>query len=1194
MPTRHSSSYARLVSIALGLVTASVMAGCDDDPGVIINPDASPELDSGTPQDGGPPADEDPPFVESTTPSEGTSGVEGATDVTVVFSETMADETDVTLLVEAAEVASSAAFAGDERTLTITPGAPFASGVEVLVTVGTGHRDASGNPLSQPYTFRFRVADEEAPTVTDSTPAEGAADVSRRFERVELTFSEAMNNAAGTLTLAGGPGEVENVRWSANDTVVAELTGLASATDYALALTGFEDAGGNALAGDTLGGDATLDFSTRVDDERPWVLDSNPAEGQVNIRVRSTPEVVVAFDEPMDTSIRTVTLSVEGADTAVEGSWDAAATMFTIPVGGQLIDDRPHQIDLSNLADPEGNLLDPAPYLGDGVLDFRTGADSAAPRVLYTAPVEGSSDARFTQNEVFIVFDKAMDDSVTSLTVDDGVAPFEAPVTWNLSATRATLDVTDRLFSGQAYRIVLAGLEDTSGRPVDVADVYLGDGALDFTMGTPGGESCRDALTVAEATSSDGGVFVFELPERTFALNDGSMSCDADGIVADGVIRYTKTTQDTAGGGTVLVVRADSNQLNVREGLDVEIFRDSCDPTAAGADAARETCRFSSRYSEHYLDVGPGDYYIWVAHNDDQFEDATITIEEVALPPEGETCLNPFTTGSPAEFYTPPAALGEPHTFTIPGDTSTFGMVGADMGVPMSCDDDGEQGSDAVIRFDKASATSVLRVTVDSQSGINGYGYEVFDVCDPTSAAATSLACGAGLSRSADPELFIEGPAGAYYTWFTTSQFEGSFSDGLVTFTEIEPAEGSSCARARPLTVGAAATFPISPDVAQRISPPSCGEIEDQYTWYRFTSPEVATVLRTDAAANFAVWEGGGTNRELGCQEGDDEPMFATTFLAPGTEICVGVQTGSSVTSLSIEPVEYDGIRGNVTDLNIDRPLTSSGSERSITTMNWMAVTDTVIYAGISSTGVLIAPRTGNARADFNDTPTSSQLGTGGASFGEALFALDDSTSSSTRLNRFVDGTGAFAITPWDTGTVWPSDGFDALTFDGTTLIAVNDYSSSVPTTFLSFDPSTPGPAVDLGSNPTLQSSAGLAADATWFYVQARDGGFGTAEGVFRVSRADPSVYEMLAEFDTSTRGAVVLDPTGGYLYVRPNDGHIRVIKDPGGASPIYLGVLSELGDGSDDSGMAWDPVENALVVFDSETVSTGRFVRMN
>jgi hypothetical protein len=65
------------------------------------------------------------------------------------------------------------------------------------------------------------------------------------------------------------------------------------------------------------------------------------------------------------------------------------------------------------------------------------------------------------------------------------------------------------------------------------------------------------------------------------------------------------------------------------------------------------------------------------------------------------------------------------------------------------------------------------------------------------------------------------------------------------------------------------------------------------------------------------------------------------------------------------------------------------------------------------------------------------------------------------------------------------------------------------------------------------------------------------------------------------------------YLYARDDDGNLHVFADPGGASPRHLGIVSTLGDSSDYA-MAYDAVAGALILFESETVSTGRFVRLD
>jgi hypothetical protein len=193
-------------------------------------------------------------------------------------------------------------------------------------------------------------------------------------------------------------------------------------------------------------------------------------------------------------------------------------------------------------------------YLGDGALDFDTGADVTAPVVVYSAPNEGSSDTGHLLTEIRVVFDRAMDPAITSLRVDDGVAPFDAPVTWNLARTIGTLGVAGRMHTGRTYRVDLRAALDLSGQPIDRAHPYLVDGVLDFRTRTPTGEQCRDEASIAEATARlPSGGYGWSFGPGSVSIPDDGASCPFPGSSTsrspDAVVRYVKTSAAGSAGG---------------------------------------------------------------------------------------------------------------------------------------------------------------------------------------------------------------------------------------------------------------------------------------------------------------------------------------------------------------------------------------------------------------------------------------------------------------------------------------------------------------------------------------------------------------------------------------------------------------------------------------------------------------------
>jgi hypothetical protein len=152
---------------------------------------------------------------------------------------------------------------------------------------------------------------------------------------------------------------------------------------------------------------------------------------------------------------------------------------------------------------------------------------------------------------------------------------------------------------------------------------------------------------------------------------------------------------------------------------------------------------------------------------------------------------------------------------------------------------------------------------------------------------------------------------------------------------------------------------------------------------------------------------------------------------------------------------------------------------------------------------------------------------------------------------------------------------------------------TSVDTPFYSFSSTTAGVPTLLGTSTSVWYTVGVAADATYFYVASSGSG---AEGVYRVLRSNiaaPAVK--IATIDTGTlHNNIEVDSyvAANHVYVRDVTGDLHAIANPGGASPVHIGVISNLGTGSDYA-MAYDQAGAAIYMWESETVTAGRIVKL-
>jgi hypothetical protein len=685
-------------------------------------------------------------------------------------------------------------------------------------------------------------------------------------------------------------------------------------------------------------------------------------------------------------------------------------------------------------------------------------------------------------------------------------------------------------------------------------------------------------------------------------VDDGSNTCPGSNPTSvDAVIRYTKTTPSASDGGSFLRVLVESHETISSAWMSVAVLRDECDPEVAGLGPARIRCVDDHNPQTLFLDVGPGDYYVWLSRfTGSDFRGANVRIEEVPAAPEGETCVAPYDTTTGDPIYTAPASPGGVHTWTLP----PAAVVSVDHAVAyngpgaMACDidfgePDGSIGADAVVRLSKTSSSSVGWLLVENAESHDVMA-EVRDRCEPVD-PIESAACGGPIRTptSGDPrylEAVLTGPAGPRYLWLASHKAYNDFPGAAVRYQEIEPGPGDTCATAIPLAVGV--TTPVTADRPHRLPPPSCFARSESVTWYRFTTTTRFTHVTTDAPSSAAAVRAlGGSEIECRTPIGGDTMKL---FLPPATEVCFAVASGGALSSIRIDAFTYSGNLGNVTNLAIDRPLQPSGTPRPIIAGTWLAVSPTTLYMGIGSQGVLFAPRSGRTIADFRDDFTT-QLGSDGISIGESLFGLDDAASGD-RLHRLVDGSGAWSPVPWDSGSAYAAIRMDAIAYDGANLIYATDWSATQPTRFYSHSPAASGPATLLGSTNLVRNASGLAADASFFYVVAQTDATVATEGIYRISRADLAAPPVrLAALDVNnTRASIEIDDLASarYLYFVSLEGTVDVIADPGGASPLHLGSIARDLD-STNGPMTIDRASGAIYVFETTSASTGNFVRL-
>ncbi|WP_170229476.1 DUF4215 domain-containing protein [Polyangium fumosum] len=714
----------------------------------------------------------------------------------------------------------------------------------------------------------------------------------------------------------------------------------------------------------------------------------------------------------------------------------------------------------------------------------------------------------------------------------------------------------------------------------DDGNTATDDGCLPSCQ-APSGDSCVEPLAQSNALVI-GNVHRWNLAEASVTTVDGAFACDPNGTGPDAVIKYVKTSPDLANGGKLLHVEARTSQTAASALLNVEVMSGTCDPTLA----VSEKCLWYKQMWGANVDGPPGTYFVWVAKNapGTPFPPVTVTIEEIdPAAVEGEGCFAPYTTAS--ANYTAPAQPDDAHVWALPDSLNAFDMA-ATWGEPgsISCDNHATYGDihgvDAVIEYDKASPTSVLHVEVQNldpvltQSALN---VEILNECDPESPTKVSYNCRANADTHS---ITTPAPQGPLYVWVSTEATSQDFNGATVKIREINPGLGESWETAEPIAAG---TVPITPTSTTRFDVPSCFPAGVNVHWYVYTVQNGGLALQsTPPTGTLALFSEG--NQQLFCGPGSPLASLGGAY-PPGTKFYVAVPVGGTITSLAVSDIVYNGVK-TLVPLGVTFPSTASSTYG-------MAVSGTELFLGGASK-VFQFPIAGGTQAVERGTAdglTTTHLGYDLTFANGQLFSVDSTaTTSASRLFRILNGT-TWGPTTWDLTPAYPtSSGSYTAAFDGTNvLLATRNTAGKVD--FYAFSTTAPSAAVHLGTNTSVDSVVGLAADTQFLYVAGRE--VSTAsEGVLRIPRAAiTSAATRLATVDTSSAGPtnVELDDLVApqHLYVRSYGGFIHAVVDPAGAAFTHIPSISTLGD-TTDYAMTFDRATKTLYFVETATVTNG------
>ncbi len=308
-----------------------------------------------------PEKDTTPPTVTATFPEQGAPNVTRNGPYWFVFSESMNEESVEDAVTTSPSFGYFDSWNGD--TLFITPTQLLEAGAPYTITIGTGAKDLAGNSLESAFQLAFTTTSEEdqtPPTIVSTVPEDGAENVAGAAD-IEITFSEPMSvwETQNAIILSPEPEEVD-FEWNGT-TLLIQHNSFGSNVQVTVTVT----TSARDLAGNSLASDYSFSFTTAEDNTRPYLASASPANNATNVS-RYTSSIIMTFSEPMD-QFSFDNIGLEDLDARmmqlIQEEPEFEDATLTINVAHQLLPGCHYWVNLRDVTDQAGNLIDPNPTL---------------------------------------------------------------------------------------------------------------------------------------------------------------------------------------------------------------------------------------------------------------------------------------------------------------------------------------------------------------------------------------------------------------------------------------------------------------------------------------------------------------------------------------------------------------------------------------------------------------------------------------------------------------------------------------------------------------------------------------------------------------------------------------------------------------------------------------------------------------
>jgi hypothetical protein len=387
-----------------------------------------------------PAGDTTPPEIVDHYPAVGATNVERNVLIWIEFSESMDEESVTDNMTISPSFGYIPSWDGD--VLDITPTNLLNASTIYSVTIDEKSEDSNGNQLGADYIFSFMTGtggDLTPPTILSTVPDSDEPDVPP-LQPIEVRFSEPMNLTSVANSIEMDPHtEILSIEWMG--TTMRAYHGILPPDSLITVTIGTLAAD---LAGNNLASPYTWSFRTVLDEVRPQLLNTDPANGETEVAT-SLNTVVLTFSEPMNPEFEIpasdIDARLEQAMGEMENPWNEELTTLTLDLSSKLLPGCNYWVRFgSGFTDLAGNVIEPDP----------TDYEFATVGILSYFPVQNNYTWLYSRGqgggEIRYIDNHSGGTGTFDLVIDEEVSP----QSWETNEVRHLADgSTDILYLGR-------------------------------------------------------------------------------------------------------------------------------------------------------------------------------------------------------------------------------------------------------------------------------------------------------------------------------------------------------------------------------------------------------------------------------------------------------------------------------------------------------------------------------------------------------------------------------------------------------------------------------------------------------------------------------------------------------------------------------------------------------------------------